>query len=594
MYVDNSKTNVLKVVGKTIKLSIKTAPLFATMIFLVGIFSAVSQGLITLQTQRMFESAIKLLSKETLYITTAWQCVLLCLVIILAQLLNGFHNYVYDLYINVMKNRLTKKMQTKVIQINPVMFEDSDFLNMANQAKVGLENSIEVTLILGDIFTYYIPYFLFMGLYLYAVKPAFLFVLLLIFIPVLLAQVIRMKLYGQLENKSAHLRRKMAHYEECVSDIAYLKETRIASGVSYFRNKFITTLKLFNNNITHTSIKTNRYEVALDLVTLAGYIYILWMLVTALFNREISVGAFSAIYVSISSMFGMMEEIIRYNIGNIAENIGTLDNFVRFFDYDSVTISEDSEDYSQAVVLENVSFKYPNSEQFAINSINLTINPNETIAIVGENGSGKSTLVNLIVGLYHPSTGSISVGVNQRMPKVLHYKGLSAVFQKFQKYKLNMEDNIRLSDFKNGREDDDYLKHAGVDMLYTKHKDTIMSTEFDGIDLSIGQWQRIAIARAIYKDYDLIALDEPTASIDALEEDALYQKFEVITKGKTAVIVTHHLGSISFANRIIVMNQGAIAEEGSHKELMMLNGIYQKMFVAQSENYLNLAEKTAF
>jgi len=593
MYHKTSIKSVMKVVARIVGIAIKTAPLFAGLIFSVGIISSLSQGIITVQTKRMFDSAVNMVSLETTFTKTVWQSALLCGIIILSQILNGLHNYVYDLYINVMKNKLGKRLNEKMNRMDPILFEDSGFLNMVNQAKVGMENSIEVILILGDVFTYYIPYFIFMGVYLFKIKPDFLWVLLLVFVPVLLAQVIRMNLYSRLENKSSKLRRRMSHYEECVSDIGYIKETRITSGLNYFKNKFMSVLKEYNNNITKTAKKANQYELILDSLTLVGYVYILWMLSNALFKNEITVGAFGAIYVSISSMFAMMEEIIRYNIGNIAENLGTVDHFVRFFNHETIEVKENTENYAGGIELKDITFHYPNQDKPAIDGLTLTIHPKETIAIVGENGSGKSTLINLILGLYHPTSGSVTVGGVKRVPKVLHYKGTSAVFQKFQKYKLNFDDNVRLSDFENHKPVEECLERVNIEGLYNKHKDTILSVEFDGIDLSLGQWQRIAIARGVYKNYEFITLDEPTASIDALEEDALYNKFRYITEDQTAIIVTHHLGSINFADRIIVMDQGKIVEEGSHEALMKQNGIYKKMFVAQSENYIKCNESIA-
>ncbi len=590
MHHNASIKSVIMVIKRIVGIAIKTTPLFACVIFSVGIISSLSQGVITIQTQRMFETAMRMVDLEAIYRQTVVQCILLCGVIILSQILNGLHNYAYDLYINKMKNKLGKKLNEKINRIDPIMFEDSAFLNMVNQAKLGMENSIEVILILGDIFTYYIPYFIFMGVYLFSIKPDFLLVMLLIFAPVSLAQVIRMKLYSQLEKESSLLRRRLSHYEECVSDIGYIKETRITSSLDYFRNKFMGVLKEYNENITKTSKRSNLYELMLDSVTLMGYVYILWMLASALFNKEISVGAFSAIYVSISSMFAMMEEIIRYNIGNIAENIGTVNHFIRFLDYEAVEVEENIEDYGRAIQLNNVTFYYPNQQQPAINGLSLAIHPKETIAIVGENGSGKSTLVNLILGLYYPTSGTISVGSVNRLPKVLHYKGLSSVFQKFQKYKMNLEDNIRLSDFQNKKSVVESVERANIEELYLRHRDTMLSVEFDGIDLSSGQWQRVAIARAVYKNHEFITLDEPTASIDALEEDALYTKFKEIADNKTTIIVTHHLGSISFVDRIVVMKHGKIVEEGSHEVLMKLNGLYKEMFTAQSENYIKRAE----
>jgi ATP-binding cassette subfamily B protein len=163
------------------------------------------------------------------------------------------------------------------------------------------------------------------------------------------------------------------------------------------------------------------------------------------------------------------------------------------------------------------------------------------------------------------------------------------VFQKFQKYKMTLDDNVKISQIKKGKPIDDNALETGIDInnadIYPNGIDTMLSREFDGVDLSGGQWQRVALARGFYRDHKLIVLDEPTAAIDPLEETKIYKQFMDIAKDKTAVIITHRMGSAKLADRIVVMDNGRIDDIGTHEELMRRGGLYYEMFTAQSVWY---------
>jgi ATP-binding cassette subfamily B protein len=213
--------------------------------------------------------------------------------------------------------------------------------------------------------------------------------------------------------------------------------------------------------------------------------------------------------------------------------------------------------------------------------------------VVGENGSGKSTIIRLITGLYSPSQGSVTYG--EIDTSTLSMKSLfsktSAVFQKYQRYQMKLADNIGISDvtFPVKEENlDDVCTKSGLDKnasSFSEGYDTMLSREFDGVDLSGGQWQRIAIARGFYRSHDLIILDEPTAAIDPYEETRIYNEFAEIAKNKTAIIVTHRLGSVKLADRIIVMKDGAVAQIGTHEELLHTDGEYARLYKAQEQWY---------
>lgn len=200
-------------------------------------------------------------------------------------------------------------------------------------------------------------------------------------------------------------------------------------------------------------------------------------------------------------------------------------------------------------------------------------------------------MVKILAGLYLPTDGSVRIGddIIYNGSNKINYNNISAVFQNFQKYKLTLKENVYISDIK----DKGNIRKIKNSLTKTEFKNenanlnTILSPEFGGIDLSLGQRQRLAIARSIFRKNKFIILDEPTASIDPLEESKLYQQFGEIVKNKSAIIVTHRLGSVKFADRIIVIEKGKIIESGTHDQLIEKRGKYYSMWKLQSKWYEN-------
>jgi ATP-binding cassette subfamily B protein len=219
------------------------------------------------------------------------------------------------------------------------------------------------------------------------------------------------------------------------------------------------------------------------------------------------------------------------------------------------------------------------------------VNRGEVIALVGENGSGKTTLAKLLAGLYRPTCGRLLRDGRAAEPAELR-AGSAVLFQDFVRYRLSARDNIAFGAA--GRAVDaagvtGAARRAGVDAALSglgRGYDTMLSTEFsDGADLSLGQWQRVALARAFYRDAPFVILDEPTASLDAEAEAALFGRIRELFCGRTVLFVSHRFANVRAADRIYVLDAGAIAESGTHDELMDRDGIYARLFRLQAEGY---------
>lgn len=569
----------MKIISRIFKLVVSFSPFFTFCIFLIGTIQALGNGFVVLQTQRMFDVVSYALGNQASIQQALNSIIILFGIIIAIQLLNGLQNYLYDVYIHLMKNKLGNYLSEKSAFIEPICYEDPAFLNLQNKAKQGMNNCIELVLVFGDIFTFYLPYFLFMLVYLMRINKSFGLFIVFIFIPVLLSQIIRIKLFSKLEDNIAQARRQQEFFDSCISEKVYVKETRSLNASSFFVKKLQSVLKNINKMETKTNLKMNSIEVILDLITLIGYISIIITLFVSFRNHAISLGVFVAIYTSIRKVFNMMEEIIRYHIGGIAENIGSIKNFIALIDFKDMAVNNETTEF-ESIELKNVSFRYPGGSDI-LKNIHLKIDKNQKVAIVGNNGSGKTTLSKILLGLYLPTSGTTLVnGEISTMRKIKK----TALFQNFQKYKMTLSENIRISDLSN----DEYIEPlCEYFNLQLNLSSIILSPEFDGIDLSIGEWQRISMARAFFKSADFVIMDEPTASIDPIEENNFYIKFKNICEFKTSVIITHHLASCKYSDLIIMLEAGEIIEYGTHEALMNKQGQYFKLFSSQKSAYEN-------
>lgn len=318
----------------------------------------------------------------------------------------------------------------------------------------------------------------------------------------------------------------------------------------------------------------------------------------------ITIGDFTLCVASASRLYQSLLQLGE-NLQSIYEKCRYAYKFIEFMDYPDALSKGTKEvlDGEHTIVFENVSFKYPRSDRYVLENINLTIRPGEHLAIVGLNGAGKTTFIKLLCRLYDVTEGRILIdGTDIREYSEDEYRKLFAVvFQDFKLFAFSLKENIEFSDaFLLDKEESERRAKEVLELsgLYEdaskldKGIDTMIFKSFDehGTELSGGQQQKTAISRALYKDAPIVILDEPTAALDPIAEYDIYKKFDTLVGGKSAIYISHRLSSCKFCDRIAVFADSTIKEYGTHEELVkMKGGVYATMFNTQAKYYVKNA-----
>lgn len=329
----------------------------------------------------------------------------------------------------------------------------------------------------------------------------------------------------------------------------------------------------------------------------------IWLLLKGFAGRVLTIGDYVLIVGAIQGAQGLLNGFT-YQIGLIHENLlacGDTYDFMRLQDEPVPTQGAPFPPFQEGILLENVSFAYPGSDREVLSGMNLVIRPGEKLALVGENGAGKTTLVKLLLGLYQPTAGRITIdGIPlMEVDPNARRQAMAAVFQDFARFELSARENIGFGRLDALFDDESLLKAAGqggarelIERL-PQGLDTVLGRTLGETDLSGGEWQRLAISRAFARDARILVLDEPTASLDPLAEAEVYQRFAELAAGRTVLLISHRLGSARLADRIVVLGGGRVAEEGTHQSLMAKGGIYAEMFGVQAQWYARQDEGNA-
>nr|WP_314781122.1 ABC transporter ATP-binding protein [uncultured Treponema sp.] len=395
---------------------------------------------------------------------------------------------------------------------------------------------------------------------------------------------------------SAHLRR-LTYFNNTIQNFQYGKEIRNNGLFNWFSDKYKEKFSEFYALVKKMSIKITFAMIFLTFIDIAqvaiGYIYVIKKAALGL----ISVGEFSMYLASITSFAGSFQSLMQ-----TLTNLSEYKNYYKFYkDYMSIPIQTNLGKDKPAIPasfdieFQNVSFKYGTSEKFALQNVNVKFNSKERIAIIGENGAGKSTFVKLLMRLYEPTEGKILInGIDIKEIDYNHYQTwFAAVFQDFKLFSFSIKENIT---FGNDKTEEDKKRLANIvsasglkevtDKL-DKGLETLVYRDFDdaGFTPSGGEGQKIAIARAAYKNAPIVILDEPTAALDPKAENKIYEQFDSFFADKCSLYISHRMAVTKFSDRTLVFDNAHIVQDGNHETLINQEGKYKELYSLQAKYY---------
>lgn len=405
------------------------------------------------------------------------------------------------------------------------------------------------------------------------------------------------KSYSLKQNQVA-TERQTWYYNDILTDSSHAKELRLFNLGSLFKNRFnILRKELRQSRLTLARRRSLSEFLVQGAATLAIFGALAFIAYQAVIG-SITLGGLVMYYQGFQSGLGFLQAILRGLAGLYEDNL-FLTNFYQFLDLKPAIQSPPQpqpvpKEIKHGIVFQQVRFAYPGSSNQALEGINLTLEPDRVIALVGANGSGKTTLIKLLCRLYDPLAGKITVdGIDLRQLDPIRWRReISVIFQDYVHFHMKAWENIWLGNIE--QEPNHGLiskaaRIAGAD-LFVRHLpkgyDTILGRWFqDGQELSVGEWQKIALARSFLRDARIIVLDEPTSSLDALAEADLFEKFRQLVKGRSAILISHRFSTVRMADFIYVLDRGRIIEQGTHPELLRLNGHYARLYNAQAVHF---------
>ena len=397
-------------------------------------------------------------------------------------------------------------------------------------------------------------------------------------------------------------RRQMEYFSQIMTNKDIVKEVRLFNLSDTFIGKFKSIFKKYFKGLKSLILRENMWHIIISVGTAAvNAALFLYVGIKAVNDADFKIGDYSYYASALNSIISCVGSIVA-STATVYQGTLFIDNVIEFNKLEPKIVPTVSpaldvkRHIAHKIEFKNVSFAYPGTDKLVLKNVSFTLNPGSTSVLVGLNGAGKTTIIKLLTRLYDPTEGEILLDGEdiRKYDTTQLYSTFGAIFQDFGKYAVNVKENIQFGDIERGFDENDVINAAtksGADDYINRMPDgyktkLIRFFDEDATDLSIGQWQKLSVARAFYSDSDILILDEPTASLDAIAEQQIFKQFEELTENKTSIFVSHRLSSATTADNIIVIEYGELIEQGNHKELMQKQGKYYELFTTQAKRYI--------
>jgi len=519
-------------------------------------------------------------------------------VALLSALVNSIAGIVEQTQARVVTDYMQDILHRKSIEVDLAYYEDSKFYDTMHRAQGEapfrptsivngfirtIQSSISMLAMVGLLISFH---------WIVAV------VLLAAALPGVLVKLKFSKINWKWQRKRTETERKAWYKHWLLTSIGHAKELRLFGLGEHFREMYQNLRTILRKEILGIAKRRAAADFGTQAVATLLIYGSLAFIAKQAFAGLITIGGMVMYFQAFQRGLGYLRSLLGSLAGLYESNL-FLSNLFDFLDIEPSVIDPANPkpfppNINEGIVLDHVNFNYSSSNNKALDDVSLRINPGEMLALVGENGSGKTTFVKLLCRLYDPVSGSISVdGTPIKDFAVEDHRGnVSVIFQDYAKYHLTAAENIRLGDIKHSPDDSAISRAAeaaGAGGLIENLPDgynTVLGRSFKGgMQLSIGEWQKIALARAFIRDAPIVILDEPTSALDAKAEQSVFIKFRELVQGKTSVIISHRFSTVRMADRIAVMDKGRIIEHGTHEELIEKHGKYCEMYTIQASAY---------
>ena len=593
MKAEKNKKSNLRYLGRVTKDLYAIMPVEVTIVLLITLFQSVIAFVQVYVTADLFDAAGAYFSGTGTKDELLFRSGIFVLFFAFPLLTDILHRWISEIPIFTKHHTLIYKLHARVVSMPLVRFEDPEFYNEIWRAKLCVYNNGLLNYFFG--FTGFVPHIVrFIGTVsvIASFDVRFIPLAVLSVLPTFISKWIYSREQYKMWREQTPVARRRDYLWNVLTGKDTVKEIRTMQTEAYLKDKWTQARdEVLEQDFSFDRKSTNVFLFC-DLFRLLGFAASVALSIYFAGRGIISVGQFAACI----SAFGGLQAMTTALFGLVTEQnqkANFAGDYYDFFDHAAETEGvKRFGAFTKEISLQNVSFSYPTAEKEALHDVSFTIRKGERVVIVGENGSGKTTLSKLIAGVYEPDGGEVQYDGEtiKSFEKDSFYRHISVISQNFVKYQLTMRENIGMSTPNQVHNDERLLQSAraaNVEPIIRRigGLDTQLGREFDGVELSGGEWQKVAIARGLNKDADLIILDEPTSALDPLVEYDILKKFIDLTEGKTSVIISHRVGLCKFADRIIVMANGCIVGNGTHQKLLKTNAEYARIWNEQAKWY---------
>ncbi|GGG94864.1 ABC transporter ATP-binding protein [Silvibacterium dinghuense] len=521
---------------------------------------------------------------------------------IVLALLTGILSRTIDYTDQLLANRYTFHVSVQVMeqaaQLDLTTYENPEYYDRLERARAQATDRLAMIQQMGRLFQLSVLTLIWSGVLVYR-SPGMILLLIAGVLPSFFGET-HFAFLGYAKNfRQTPAKRQMDYLRQVGGSKEAAKELKLFNLSRYFSGRFRALSQQIYDEDVALANKKLLWGGLLSLISTAGYYgAYAFAIYEAVSGKYPTIGVFSLITVAIQQASTNFMQAFSTASG-IADQALFLTDLIAFFEMKPTVYSKPNglklpRPIRRGFEFRNVSFAYPGTGRRVLKNFNFTLHPGERIALIGENGQGKTTIVKLITRLYDPTEGEILLdGVDLRDYDLddLHHE-MGVIFQDFMRYEMTAKENILVGHIE--------VPHTEEEIVSAAHKslaDTVVAKLADGydqqlgrrfetgVDLSGGEWQKIALARAYLRDAQLLILDEPTAALDARSELEVFERFAELTEGKMALLISHRFSTVRMADRIVVLEGGQLVEEGTHSQLMALGGRYAGMFEMQAASY---------